>query len=144
MTEKTWQEIVEKAEQYKALGQTEHYLSAWRQDAAMPWDFATKVEPGGGHRLEVATDITVTAEHPSGMNFRWSVEMEDRDANGKGYYMFRRDYALKLLAILKGTAREGFVVYLTQFAEALDANADRFYKIAKDESSEAAVIRSAL
>ena len=82
--EKTYQEHVELAEAYKALGQTDIWLhrsygtqseDVWLKD--LPWDLVTDVENGGSYRYRQPISYTMTAEHPSGLTFKWFVGIED-------------------------------------------------------------------
>ena len=52
----------------------------------MPWDLAVSCEPGGGHRLDIATDIWFRGISRSGVSLRWSFDIEPPSANGKATY----------------------------------------------------------
>jgi len=79
-------EALEKAEHLKALGQTELYIEA--DDA--PWAIATEIEGGGSYRFGGPVSFYVVAE-AQGLTFKWNVDMETRDANGKGVSHYDRD-----------------------------------------------------
>lgn len=78
--ERTWQQCVELAEHYIALGQEEVYLY---KPENPPWDLVTAAKTGGMTRHGIETGLEFTATHPSGLSFRWLVDLEERDANGR-------------------------------------------------------------
>ena len=80
---KNWREICKKAKSYKAIGQTEVYLS---DGDDKPWALVNKIESGALHRFNTSVSISFEAAHCSGMSFRWSEDMEDRKANGTGRF----------------------------------------------------------
>lgn len=122
----TWKEIVDKADLYKQLGQTKHYL--YRQPlSSYPWQFVTDCEGGSSHRLEISTDVRFTALHPSGLEFSWSVEIESAEANGHGYYCILVDTIISVFALLNDPAKRKFKKYLAGCALAVRAQSDKLF-----------------
>lgn len=86
-TELTFDEVLAKAEHYKAVGQTRVYLYA---DGALPLDRVTRIEAGRSYRLNVPVDVRLTAE-VDGLEISNSYELESRDASGKGTHLIDTD-----------------------------------------------------
>lgn len=116
----TYAQAVENSDALKKLGQTNIYLG---HEDSVPWEFVTKVEPGGSHRLEIATSVWFTAEHPTGLTFSWSTDVEEREANGRGYYMMMPDKCRHIMDRLPTMARQQFRAYLSDCATKVLAKA---------------------
>lgn len=129
-SEKHWKEKIKLAKQYIALDQTDHYLY---RDDDYPWEFATECDPGGGHRMEIATSVRFTADHPSGLKFSWTFEIEPHNASGSGSYHIDVEGCQKALGALKGKAKKQFAEYLKDCAHKVAAKGDEWKKIADDQ-----------
>lgn len=138
MSEKTWQEMVKLAEHYKAIGSTDLYLFRDVDNTARPWAYVTQVKPGSTHRLDMSTSIDFIAQHPSGLQFRWSVEIEDRDANGSGHYKVNMALLERVMTWLPEAVRPQYRDYLETCARAVNASADKYAVIEKRERDTAA------
>jgi len=126
----TYQEATEKAEAIKVIGLDEIYLN----EGEFPWHLVTKVEPGSSHRLEISTSVWFYAHDPvTDLNFRWSFDIEGREANGRGIYMIKVRECLTILELLPPKAEKQFQEYLTDCAEKITKHADELDKYAKDE-----------
>jgi len=133
MREQNWREIVKKAKLYIELGQDDHYLYPSKDgDQDYPWEFVTFSEPGGGHRLDIATSVRFSAEHPSGLKFSWIFDIEPRDASG-GYYMIDVEGCQKVLNSIKGKHRTDFATYLKECAHKVATKADDWKKITDNQ-----------
>lgn len=139
--EKSWRQIVEKAETYLELGQKEHYLSG-DNNADYPWGFADRCEPGSSHRIDIATGVWITATHPSGLIFKWSFDIEPYTANGKGHYEIDVAGCRAAMRKLPDNTRKMFREYLATCAEKVRENADKFQSIADRERAAADSIKS--
>ena len=105
----TYTQAVAKAEHLKALGENTVYLDDEAKD--LPWDKVTQIEKGCGYRLNGPTGFYVIAED-HGLQMKWSIEMEGRDANGRSVSMFDRDRLREVAMKLPKAARKSFVAFL--------------------------------
>jgi hypothetical protein len=69
------------------------------RDGDYPWTIASDVEGGSSYRFNGPAGVYIIAK-ANGLTFKWNVDFEKRDANGKGYSLFDRerlrDVAMKL------------------------------------------------
>ena len=109
MRDLTFAEAQAKAEHLKALGQTQVYL----RDASenFPWDRATTVESGGMHRMSGPISAWIVAD-VDGIEYRWSVNFEDRDADGRNVAMFDEEHLREVMMKLPSAARTAFASML--------------------------------
>lgn len=138
MAENDWKQMVKLAEHYKAIGQTRCWLSRADADSKLPWDYVVSVEPGSSHRLDIATSVSITAVHPCGLEFSWSMDIEESDANGRGHYKVDVGKLERVLEWLREKPREQFRAYLAECSIALIASAEKYEAIAGRERSTAA------
>lgn len=106
---KPLKQVLKSAEHYIALGQTEIYLDS--DDPDLPWSDVTKIEAGGGYRLNGPIGFYCTAKK-DGLTLKWSVDFESRDANGKGYSLFDRDRLRQTMQKLPPEARKSLALFL--------------------------------
>lgn len=119
----TWREMVEKADAYKATGQTEIYLD--REDFdALPWELVREAGEGGSYRNDIPVSISFEGVHPSGLTFKWFWNLETYDANGRSGYWLDVPHVLRTLERLPEAARPSFLAYLKRVADAIDKQAD--------------------
>src|SRR4029077_7504296 len=142
MIEKKWRDLVKLAPKYLELGQVEHYLDHDAND--YPWEFVTKVESGGSHRLDMETSVWFSAVPASGLQFRWSFEIEFREANGKGYYMIDTDKCASVLASLSPDGKHKFKAYLKRCAKTVNEKGDSYEKALKNQREIAAALERIL
>lgn len=139
MDEIHWTERVKQAELYLKLGQKRHYIYSQGND--YPWEFASKVEGGGSHRLDISTSLRFTAEHPSGLEFSWCFDIEADSANGKGHYDIQTDkLALILKKVLPACARQ-MRSHFASYIAALEENARKYEEVAARERRMVADLR---
>lgn len=128
------------AKHYKAIGITELSVGKYGQiDDDPPWHLATSCEPGGSHRLNIATDVRFKGRDPeSGMDLRWSFDIEPRKANGTGTYQIDTRGCDEVIRQLPPTVAIAFRRYLADCAEQVmkaaleyQGYADRQYKDAR-------------
>lgn len=135
---KTWKELVKLAPKYIELGQVEHYLTG--DDKDYPWEFASEVESGGSRRLDMDTSVWFRANHPSGLKFRWSFEIEFREANGKGHYMIDTDGCASVMEALCPTGKKLFKEYLGRCAKTVSEQGDKYEGVLKSQREIAATL----
>lgn len=106
----TYEEALEKAGHLKALGETTVYL---RDGSSKPWMVAKTVEAGSGYRLNGPSSMYVIAE-VEGLTFKWNIDFEGRDANGRGVSLFDRERLREVAMKLPLPARRAFAKLLAE------------------------------
>lgn len=89
-----------------SIGQTEVYLYGDNAKDA-PWDRATDIDVGGTYRLSGPACARVTAEI-DGLKFSWSLEFEERGANGSSVSLFDRNGLREAMRKLPPKIRKKF------------------------------------
>lgn len=133
----TYKQAKAKASALRELGQTEVYLSS---DDDLPWGSATRFEPGGCHRLSMVTSGWFTAVK-DGIRFRWSFDIETRDANGKGHYEINVPYCKDVISKITGTARQQFRDYLAESSAKVRDKGNEWQGYADRQMKDAATLR---
>lgn len=136
-----WKEIARKAKHYLAIGQKRVYLDGRGSD--YPWSFVTRCEPGGSHRLDIYTSVRFYAEHPSGLSFDWSFEIEPHTANGSGRYHIDVEGCQKIIASIPTAAKKQFRTYLAECAAKVREKGDEYREIAEKQYSDALALEKA-
>ena len=136
-----WRTVVKNAEHYLAIGQTSIYLSGRGEDR--PWEFVKTCEPGCSHRMEISTGISFEAIHPSGIKFSWSVDIEPREASGKGAYYIDVEGLHRIMQKVPVGAMAGLSKYLMDCAVAVEKKADEYQQEAQRQYGTASALRSA-
>lgn len=140
MSDIKWREAVEKAEAYKAVGQTSLYIE--RGDDP-PWGFVTRVGDGASHRLDIPVSITFEADHPCGLTFKWFWDLETRDANGRGGYQIDAPNVVRTLGRLaESPALDDFVAYLERVANAIQKQGDESLAFAREQYAQERLLRA--
>ena len=135
----TYSDVKLKAEHFKALEFSEVYLS----EGPYPWNLVSKIAPGGTHRLDISTSVWFYATDPdSSINLRWSFAIEDRSANGKGYYEINKEECFKILQLLYPIPRDQFRKYLIDCAKSIEKNAREYLDVSNREFETARILRS--
>lgn len=137
MRDITYESAIANSAALRSLGQTEIYLSA----GEMPWAKATTCEPGGTHRLDMATSVWFGADHESGLHFRWSFDIESRSANGTGSYAIDVEACREVMKKLGPDARQKFAEYLFSCAEKVKAKGAEYQRIADRQYADAHLLR---
>lgn len=101
----TYAEAIEKAEAVKLIGDTTVYLQGGSD--GLPWGKVSKVECGSSWRLGGPSSAYMIAED-QGLTFKWSVDFEGLDANGKGASQFDRPRLRDVMLQLPLAARASF------------------------------------
>ena len=71
------------AEHYKAIGQEQIYIpNPSLEDLKEILPRTTSLETGGMYRHNVCVGVYVICEDPSGLTFRVSIDLEEKDSNG--------------------------------------------------------------
>lgn len=123
----TYQEALDKANSLKDIGATKIYL--FDKHGYKPWDRVTKVKHGGGIRLGLPTSIDLTA-YKDGLEFQWAVEMETREANGKGTFEFNTVTISQVMDSIPKAARIQLASVLRAAAEAVEEKGDEYREYA--------------
>ena len=141
MNNTTLEQAIENTEAYKQLGTEEVYL--WNDP--YPWEYANEIKSGGSHRLDISTSVWVTADHPCGLRFRWSVDLEAQDANGKGHYEVDvATITATRLALGDTDIRIQYEEYLNECADAIEKRVQESMDYIGRELTAVALIRKAL
>lgn len=115
MKDKKYGEIVKLAEHYKAIGETDIYLYDFdnRENVIQfPWEFATDVEASGSYRLNGPCGVRFSGLHPCGLKFRWTIDFEERSANGSGINQFDVERLRAVMDLLPEEARKKFAKFM--------------------------------
>lgn len=105
----TYEFALTNAKHLIALGQTTVYL----RDDAVPWIAASDVEVSGSYRFNGPCGIYVIAKVQD-ITFKWSVDFEKREANGRGYSLFDREKLRDVTRRLPEQARKKFAALLRE------------------------------
>jgi len=136
----TYEEAIKKADHFLAIGKREIYLS----EPPFPWEHTLSVEPGGSHRLDIATNVWFRAKEPkTGLEFRWAFDIEPREANGKGHYMIDVEGCIRTISLLPEAIRLDFQKYLDECAKEVEKNAKELADMAGREFYSAIQLRKA-
>ena len=141
MFETNYQRVVDKSEHFKAIGQTEVWLE---REGDKPWDHVSEVEDGCCVRMGTRTDATFKARHPCGIMFRWSVDLENREANGSGVYGFDIKGIRAVIHRLPKAAAEKFAAMLAETAKVIRAKADEWQRAADSQRHQAIALERIL
>lgn len=132
----TYHKAIENHKALKAIGQTEVYLSDGGGER--PWRDVTEVEPGGSHRLDMATNVWFTAiDKKTGLRFRWSFEIEPMTANGKGYYEIDVAGCRGVLGKLSSDGAKLFRAYLKSSAAKVRAKGLEWQRLVSKQMRDA-------
>lgn len=91
---KTYAYVTEKQEHLKALDINNVFMS---KDEPILWDSVIRVETGGMYRLGIGTSQTIVALHPSGIELRWSVDLEPRSERGTSVLKLNYDLIREII-----------------------------------------------
>lgn len=109
MYDMTYESAVKNAHHLIALGQTKVYL----RDGEMPWDKAVRVETGSSYRFNGPTSCYFIAEE-GGLELKWSVDFEQRDASGRGVSLFDRERLRDVALKVRPSVRSAFAELLRE------------------------------
>lgn len=139
----SWKAHVKNAKHHLALGTKDIYLDDKALDA-LPWHLVTGCEDGGSRRLDISTSVHFRAKDPkSGLTFRWIFDIEERDANGKGYYVIRVTDIKDVMQRLPEKARTSFAAYLWTCAGKVREKAKEWDGWAKQQHQYADALQTA-
>lgn len=137
------EETRKNAVHYKAIGQTEFWLS--RGDEEMPWEIAASCEPGGSHRMEIATSVRFAGTDPeTGFKFSWSWDLEPWNANGKGHYELDVAGAKAVMRKLPERCRKAFERYLQDCIKAVRKKGEEWEAVTQSQFKYAKSLESIL
>jgi hypothetical protein len=105
----TYAEAVAKADHLIALGETEVFI----EPEGAPWHNVTSVKSGAGYRFNGPTGVWIIAQD-AGLTFKWSVDFEGRDANGRGVSLFDRPRLRHTVMLLPPDVRPLFAEFLAE------------------------------
>jgi hypothetical protein len=107
----------------------------------VPFSLATSCEPGGSHRLDMATSVWFYGTDPdSGVRMRWSFDIESPSANGSSSYAIDADACRNVMRELRGEARDQFRAYLADCAAKVRARGEEYRKAADKQAMDAAIL----
>lgn len=135
MKDITYREAIENATALKQLGQTDIYLFS----GSKPWDKATHCEPGCSFRNGVPVSATFHAKE-SGISFRWSFDLEERDANGASLFKVDTEACRRVMASIQPVARKSFRDWLASSAAAVREKGSEYQKAADNQFAIAACL----
>ena len=116
----------------------------WLNKGEYPWHLATDVKTGGSHRLDISTSVWFSGHDPdTDLKFRWSFDIEPREANGKGVYMIDIQSCKRVLGKLRCIPRTAFQAYLLDCAEKVEKHAKELSSYAGEEFNTANLLREA-
>lgn len=124
-----WQRYIELAGHYKAIGQTSIYLARQNDTDldAYPWHLVTQVDTGSSFRLGFSTDVQFLGkDEESGLTFRWSIGTEHFKANGSNHLQFEIPIITGILARLPEDVAPQFAKYLTDAADHIDKETEKW------------------
>jgi hypothetical protein len=134
----TYEQVKKKAQHFKALGQKEIYLSL----EPYPWSLVTDLKEGGTHRMDINTSIWFYATDPdNGLKLIWSFDIENRNANGKGYYEINQSECCRIMKLLPEKVKTKFKQYLMDCVKVIEKNAQEYLTIANKEFETAKVLK---
>lgn len=132
-----YKDAIKNAKHHKALGTKEIYLGG-DDIADKPWHLAESCESGGSHRLDIYTNVWFKGKDPkTGLQFRWSFDIEPYSANGTGSYQIDAPACRKVLALLPEKCHKAFRDYLSECAIAVRKKADEWEAIYLRQKSDA-------
>jgi hypothetical protein len=133
----SYSDLDTKADAIKALfGVSPVYLRG-----SAPFEVAESCEPGGTHRLDIATSVWFYGTHPgTGIRVRWSFDIEPTFASGTGSYAIDTEACREAVRGLRGSAREQFREYLAECATKVRARGDEYRKLAERQAMDAAIL----
>lgn len=109
-THMTYQSAVEKADHLIALGETEIFIDA---TGDVPWTKVVGIKAGGAYRFNGPTGVWIVAQD-HGLTFKWTVDFEGRDANGRGVSLFDRPRLRDTIMRLPPDVRPAFAKFLSE------------------------------
>lgn len=117
MHDLTYKKALELKEHLLAIGETSIYLRCGPELSQddLPWSKVTKVENGSSWRLDMPSSVRFIVDE-AGLTFQWSMDLEKRDASGRGVHMFDRERIRFVTTILSSTGRVLFVGWLQRMA----------------------------
>lgn len=131
LDERSWTEHAKLAKNYKALDSTDIYLFG---SAEKPWHLVTGVKTGGGHRLGIPVSFDFSAQDgKSGLSFRWSFDLEQKNANGQSKFVIDTLRIREVVKLLSPSVAKHFRSLLSETAKAIRAKAEEYQAVANDQ-----------
>jgi hypothetical protein len=112
---------VARAEHYKALEQTRIYLDTYENQLdVQPWDFVESIGDGCFWCNDMPTGVQFTAKHHCGLEFSWSLDIQDRSERGMSEVLNRKR-VMAIVNLLPSKPRAEFLAWLKSRAEKVRA-----------------------
>jgi hypothetical protein len=140
MLDVKWKDAVKKSAHYLAVGQSDIYL--YGDSGDYPWEYAVSAEAGCTHRIDIATSISFKAQHPSGLSFRWSFDIEGRNANGASTYEIDAKAVAAMMSKVPTKVRTQLTKYFETCADAVEKHANTYLEAANRQFGDARILRS--
>lgn len=134
----TLKEVRKKSEALREIGISKVCVDV----SEFPFEATISCEPGGSHRLEIATSVWFRAEDVSGIELQTTFDIEPSSANGSGGYHIDSEAVTKIIARMNGYARGQFQRYLCDCADKVEARGKEYLEIAAKQMGDAAILRS--
>jgi hypothetical protein len=129
MRDMTYELAIEKASHLKEIGWTRIHLSS---DSRPPWKLAEHVRSGCMHRNGIPVSVDFEGQD-AGLTFRWSFDLETREANGNSGFKIDTEGCRYVMAQLPAAARGQFRTILMETAKAVRAKAAEWQALVDDQ-----------
>lgn len=126
----TYQEALAKADSLKDIGHTRIFLHD--KFDARPWYLVKKVKPGAGYRMGIPTSVDFSATN-HGLEFAWSMDLETREANGKGTFEIDTEVISAVMDAIPKGARAQLAALLRTTAKAVEEKGDEYRDAANQQ-----------
>lgn len=138
----TFERCVADAAALLRLGQDVSYLDS--ADPNLPWADVCKVDPTGCVRNGMCVTCWFHAEHASGIEFVWSIDIEPASMDGTPRFGIDVAKCRGVMGKLPENAAKAFAAYLTDCANKVEARAAEFSAAATNQQQIAAQLREAV
>jgi hypothetical protein len=135
----TFEFALQHAEAFKEIGETKVYLD---RDSELPWEIAEHCEPGGSHRMDIATSVRFIGKHPSGLTFHWMFDIETADANGSSEYKINTAAIVAAIQKMREPVATEFRTYLKECAEKVEKRGAEYLASAQRQYGTAAALEA--
>lgn len=114
MSRLTYAKAVANADALKAIGQTSVYLSDLDEpEDGMPWEYVNEVTGGGLHSYIGPRSVAFKAVHPSGIEFRWTLDFSSSHLGStESRPFFEHSRIVAMADRLSPSPRAQFAAYL--------------------------------
>jgi hypothetical protein len=122
-----------------SLGHTGAYIESTATD--IPWALATSYKAGGLHRMDCCVSGWFHYQK-DGIDFQWTFDLEERNANGKSEYRFDLNAIRAVAQWTQGEARKQFIAHVKECAAKVRAKGDEWQQIVLRQYRDAASLEA--